>query len=136
MAEISTDRYRKIEIDSPVQENNAVEWREEMCNRTTGLYGTTGMFFYLNRSYKHPLPQLKDYYPAYVALVVAANPVADADGDEDYGSGYEEYSGDDSTVQEETEGPVVNVEQFLKKFINKLREGAYDRRQSAIELRQ
>ena len=66
------------------QENNSVEWREETYNLTTGLYGTTGMFFHLNRSYKHPLPQLKDYHPAYVAPVVAANPVADADDDEDY----------------------------------------------------
>ena len=117
------------------RDNNAVEWREEMYNITTGLYGTTGMFFHLNRSYRHPLPHLRDYHPAYVPPVTtAAAAGATAEDDEDYGSGDEHDSDDDSTVQGDDVQTGAPAEEFTPKFIAKLREGAYDRRQKAIEL--
>ena len=117
------------------RDNNAVEWREAMYNLTTGLYGTTGMFFHLNRSYIHPLPQIKDYHPAYVAPPApAAAPGAEGEDDDDCGSG-DEYNGSEaSTVQGDEVQPGAAAEVFTPKFINKLREGAYERRQRAIEL--
>ena len=107
------------------RENKAVEWREEMYNITTGLYGSTGMFSHLNRSYKFPVIQLRDYHPAH------ADPVADEDDD---ASGNDTDGSDADTVQGEDDEPAVAPEVFTDQFINKLKEGAYERRQKAIEL--
>ena len=118
------------------RDNNAIEWREEMYNMTTGLYGKTGMFFHLNRSYRYPLPQLRDYHPSYTHV-----PPPDGD-DEDAESSDDGESGAETEGDVEEDGvigpvlPAVPPEIFTEKFINKLREGAYDRRQKAIELQE
>ena len=112
------------------RENNVIEWREAIYNIATGLYGTTGMFFHLNRSYKFPPIQLRDYHPNFLDQPEAAEGAA-AEG-EDEGNGNETDDSDAETVQGEDE-PEAVAEEFTEQFINKLREGAYDRRQKAIE---
>ena len=107
------------------RENNAVEWREEMYNISTGLYGSTGMFFHLNCSFKFPVIQLRDYHLAH------AEPVADEDDD---ASGSDADGSDSDTVQGDDDEPAAVPEVFTDQFIKKLREGAYERRQKTIEL--
>ena len=115
------------------RENNAVEWGEEMYNITTGLYGTTGMFFHLNRSYKFPPIHPKDYNTTYVEPIVPDEAAAEADNDIEYESGNETEGSDADTVQGEGAPSAAPIEEFTEQFINKLREGAYDCRQKSIE---
>ena len=102
------------------QENNVIEWREAMYNIATGLYGTTGMFFHLNRPYRFPPIQLRDYHPNSLDQPAAAEGAA-ADGEDD-GNGNETDGSDAKTVQGENE-PEAVAEEFTEQFINKLREG-------------
>ena len=75
------------------------------------------------------------YYPAYVAPPAAAvAPGAEGEDDDDCGSGDEYNDIEASTVQCDEVQPGAAAEEFTPKFINKLREGAYGRRQRAIEL--
>jgi hypothetical protein len=36
--------------------NNVVQWKEEIQNELTELYGLTGMFFTTNERYEKPFP--------------------------------------------------------------------------------
>ena len=112
------------------RENNAIEWREAMYNIATGLYGTTGMFFHLNRSYKFPPIQQRDYHPNFVNQ--PANAEGAAAGGDDDDDGNETDGSDAETIQGEDE-PQAEPEVFTEQFINKLRTGAYDRRLKAME---
>ena len=106
------------------RENNAVEWREEMYNITTGLYGTTGMFSNLNRSYKFPPIHPRDYNPTYVEPIVPGEAAAGDENDGEYESGNESDGSDAETVQGDDAPPAAPIEEFTQQFINKLREGA------------
>ena len=89
-----------------------------MYNIATGLYGTSGMFFHLNRTYKFPPIQQRDYHPNFVNLPANAEGAAAGGDDEDDGNGTD--GSDAETVQGEDE-PEADAEVFTELFINKLR---------------
>ena len=93
------------------RENNAIEWREAMYNIATGLYGTTGMFFHLNRSYKFPPIQQRDYHPNFVNQ--PANAEGAAAGGDDDDDGNETDDSDAETIQGEDE-PEAEPEVFTE----------------------
>jgi hypothetical protein len=41
--------------------NNIVQWKEEIQNKLTELYGLTAMFFTTNERYVQPFPREEDY---------------------------------------------------------------------------
>ena len=64
------------------RENNVIEWREAMYNIASGLYGTTGMFFNLSRSYRFPPIPLRSCHPNFLDQPAAAEGAA-ADGEDE-----------------------------------------------------
>jgi hypothetical protein len=45
--------------------NNVVQWKEEIQNELTELYGLTAMFFTTNERYVQPFPREEDYIPDF-----------------------------------------------------------------------
>ena len=85
--------------------NNVIQWREEMYNLTTGLYGSTGMFFNTNASYFHLFPHERDYNPTYVP---PADEPDDADHEEEAEEG-EDDNTDDEAGAEDVAGQMAEV---------------------------
>ena len=45
--------------------NNVVQWKEEIQNELTELYGLTAMFFTTNERYVQPFSREEDYIPDF-----------------------------------------------------------------------
>jgi hypothetical protein len=65
--------------------NNVVQWKEEIQNELTELYGLTVMFFTTNERYVQPFPREEDYIPDFPESDDEEEPeLNDADGDGGY----------------------------------------------------
>jgi hypothetical protein len=111
--------------------NNVVQWKEEIQNELTELYGLTGMFFTTNERYVQPFPREEDYIPDFLESDDEEEPeLNDADG--------EQLNAVEIAAQAVAREEAANVRREVKrrameKLILKLREGAFEVRRKAME---
>ena len=108
---VESDKSPDVCILRMGKANNVIQWREEMYNVTTGLYGSTVTIFNTNVSYFHPLPQERDYNPLHVPPV--ADPDA-ADEQEDAEEGEDEDSDGEPDADDAKEAPVISASLMRK----------------------
>ena len=98
--------------------NNIVQWKEELENEVTGLYGKMGMFFTTDERYIIPFPTEANYNPAYIAPVP---PLAEDEDDQEVVAEHAEaVAAHEAAI---AELPVVSAAALVK-----FRDAALDRR--------
>jgi hypothetical protein len=114
--------------------NNFVQWKEEIQNELTVLYGLTAMFFTTNERYVQPFPREEDYIPDF----------PDSDDKEEppvlFNAEGEPLNPVDIAAQAVAREAAADARREVRrrardKLILKLREGAFEARRKAMETR-
>jgi hypothetical protein len=112
--------------------NNFVQWKEEIQNELTELYGLTAMFITTNERYVQPIPRKEDYIPDFQGSDDEEDPpvLFDAKG--------KQLNPVDIAAQAVAREAQANARREVRrrardKLILKLREGSFEARRKAME---
>jgi hypothetical protein len=112
--------------------SNVVQWKEEIQNELTELYGLTAMFFTTNERYAQPFPREEDYILDF----------PDSDDEKEppvlFDAGGEPLNPVDIAAQAVAREVAANVRHEVRrrardKLTLKLREGSFESRRKAME---